>query len=883
MTHFKMNFLAASVFAILSAFSAFAQNSVSGSVSYANDGKPAVGINVLARIPGKPSIIGFTTVGDDGTFSVSYKSQTDSVEVVISGINVKANSVIVRSGAENVRLTVELEAQKIREVSVSADAIEAYGDTLSYNVASFSNAKDRSIADVLKKLPGVDVKKSGEITYNGKAINKFYIEGLDMLGSRYGIASNNIQAKDVAAVEVYENHQPVKMLQNWVSSDRAAINLKLKEGAKNAWNAILEAGAGLSPALWTLEASPMMFMKKFQFIGTYKTNNTGNDVSNELRSFSRGGAASGSMRLNITAPGEPPIDESRYLDNEIHSASANTIRKVGADGDVTANVAYVHDYRVSDGSSKTTFFLPDGSELIVPESISANTVKNWASVNMQYRLNSKKAYAIENFNLEGRKYSEYGLTLAGTGATDQKLSSPYVAITNNMEMNKRVKAWRLTFKSNMDWANLPSDLSVNPTPFPEIFSTDTGSIKAVQNLHSSRFHTENTLGATFNDNGWSVMLQTNFNHMSDNMASSLVGRTEAGGRIEAADSMRNDVNFKKTDIIPHASIIYMKGMTWMIYAYLPLDFNFTSLKDKNSGVDLSARKIFFSPTLNASYSSTGLRVSGSTSYGTSFGDIWDSYPGYIMTNYRSIGNMDGRLSKRNTFNANLSVSFRNAIKGIFVTLSSNYYKSKRNMAYNTEYSGTLSRVSAIMMDNDRSSLSAGINIDKRLSVISTTVKMSGNWDRSWSDNFIQGRYESGISDMISGSLRIDSKLSKFTIFTYDGMFYRSLTKFGNYEYPGINVLRQSAALDFIAGDKFIFSFGAQHFYNSTIASGDKNIYFLDSSVSFKAGRFTYSIEGRNLLNRKTFSSKMYSAISSYSYTTDIRPASVLLKVRFALR
>ena len=50
------------------------------------------------------------------------------------------------------------------------------------NSSLLKNAKDIAIVDVIKKLPGVEVSESGKISYQGKAINKFYREGMDLLG-----------------------------------------------------------------------------------------------------------------------------------------------------------------------------------------------------------------------------------------------------------------------------------------------------------------------------------------------------------------------------------------------------------------------------------------------------------------------------------------------------------------------------------------------------------------------------------------------------------------------------------------------------------------------------------------------------------------------------
>lgn len=100
----------------------------------------------------------------------------------------------------------------LKEVAVKADRIREQGDTITYNVGTFAQAQDRSIGDVLKRMPGIDVSNSGKIQYQGEDINKFYIEGSDLLGGKYGIATNGINHDDVGAVEVMENHQPMQVL-----------------------------------------------------------------------------------------------------------------------------------------------------------------------------------------------------------------------------------------------------------------------------------------------------------------------------------------------------------------------------------------------------------------------------------------------------------------------------------------------------------------------------------------------------------------------------------------------------------------------------------------------------------------------------------------------
>jgi len=137
-------------------------------------------------------------------------------------------------------------------------------------VGSFLDETDRSIGDVLKKLPGIQVLSSGQILYQNKPISKFYVEGLDLLKGRYGIATQNVEAKNVAAVQILENHQPIKALKDMEIPSTAAINLKLKQSALGAFFATAQVGAGLPSMLVSNELVGMRFTRAQQNMLVYK-------------------------------------------------------------------------------------------------------------------------------------------------------------------------------------------------------------------------------------------------------------------------------------------------------------------------------------------------------------------------------------------------------------------------------------------------------------------------------------------------------------------------------------------------------------------------------------------------------------------------------------
>ena len=480
------------VLLVMSALSAAAQSIVSGTIRYAGNGSAVSGVNVIVREAGRNAILGYAISGDDGKYSVSYNSDADSLNISVTGFNIKKLSKTITAGTSTVDFVVEYARQEIREVTVSANAIKEHGDTLTYYVENFRDQTDRSIGDILKKLPGIQVMQNGGIRYQGKEINKFYIEGMDMLGGRYGLAVNNVQASDIAAVEVYENHQPIKMLREWVKSDRAAINLRLKSRAKGAWNAVLQMGTGYKPWQWNAEAVPMFFGQKFQTITTYKTNNTGDDVSRELNSFFDGMDEMTSL-LYVTTPTAPPVNENRYLDNNIHSVSVNTINKVGKDGDITADVSYVHDLQESAGSTVSSYYLPAGSTLVIPESIESGLKKDRVGFNVQYRMNAAKAYVLEQLSFNGKKNVETSTVSSDDDIISQYLEMPDMRISNKFNWRKRYEKWGLNFKSDAKYLSSPSFLKVYPYPYPELFGAAPENDASYQSVDTKNFKADNNV------------------------------------------------------------------------------------------------------------------------------------------------------------------------------------------------------------------------------------------------------------------------------------------------------------------------------------------------------------------------------------------------------
>lgn len=322
------------------------QVTLSGKVEDAYTGNGLQGVMVTIRPAAGNRILKFTKTQADGSFLLSLNAIPDGRNVLhfsMMGYAVKTIPLSKDTTVYHVLLTEQ--ATKLKDVVVKAPSIRQRGDTISYNVASFADANDKSLADVLKKMPGMEVSDKGEIKYNGKAINKFYIEGHDMLGGRYSIATNNIHQKDVGSVEVMTNHQPIKALEDMSFSQDPAINIKLKESAKSRLVGTLKAGGGMEQKkgekfgklnVWEGEMSLMRFAKKAQSLNTFKSNNIGTDVTGEGNLlFSDGGTGvmGNSYNLkdyvNVTPDQLTDISDSRVRKNQTHVFTTNNLWVLG--------------------------------------------------------------------------------------------------------------------------------------------------------------------------------------------------------------------------------------------------------------------------------------------------------------------------------------------------------------------------------------------------------------------------------------------------------------------------------------------------------------------------------------------------------------------------
>ena len=203
--------------------------------------------NVMAVNQQTKAMDAYAITNEAGKFILNLKANT-AYTIKASYIGFQSYEKSVTTTASNMNFPITLkEGTQLKNVEVVYEMpVTISGDTIIYNSDSFTNGTERKLEDVLKKLPGVEVNKDGEIEIEGKRVQKVMIEGKDFFDGDTKLATKNIPADALDKIQILRNYNEVSNLKGLDNNEEnIAINIKLKEGKKNFWFGDITAGIGV--------------------------------------------------------------------------------------------------------------------------------------------------------------------------------------------------------------------------------------------------------------------------------------------------------------------------------------------------------------------------------------------------------------------------------------------------------------------------------------------------------------------------------------------------------------------------------------------------------------------------------------------------------------
>jgi len=180
---------------------------ISGTLTDESEGFPLESATVYAEKISDSTLVTYTISDQQGNFELKGFTQQPAVRVNISYTGYTPYSKKVNFDSRDValgsiKLATQSESLKTVTITGSRAPVTIKKDTLEFNVASFKTKKGANVEDLLKELPGVEVDDEGNITVNGKSVNKILVNGKSFFGDDPTIATRNLTKDIIDKIQV---------------------------------------------------------------------------------------------------------------------------------------------------------------------------------------------------------------------------------------------------------------------------------------------------------------------------------------------------------------------------------------------------------------------------------------------------------------------------------------------------------------------------------------------------------------------------------------------------------------------------------------------------------------------------------------------------------
>lgn len=428
------------------AVGAKAQSSITGSVvdSVSGGGLPKATVMLIRG--GKT--VKFVRTDDNGWFSFDIQPKPgDQLQATLMGYGKHRQP----AGNGNI-IQLAQKTFQLKEVKVQGPPVTQRRDTIVYDLTNFATDRDNNLQDVLKKLPGVDVGKNGQIKYNGKAISRFTVEGLDLSKGQYNKLTENIRARDVKKAEVVEHDQPVKALRNRVFTDDVGMNIVLKDSARDQFFVALRPYfLADDPIHVGGDAVGMQIGKKRQMEYTAQYDRSGRDLGNQFSIFydAFDFAAAAELPKWYSAPSlQSPIDEERVRMNTSQAYSVDYISKGRNDSENSLSVSYNRNVVRQHTQNVSQYFLNGTTPVETAEDRQMLLRQDAFSLDYDHRINADSHYG--NIVVKASAAQDDGLT-DYTSGTSQRVRTPQAALTAAISQTYTLGRSILRWQSTADW------------------------------------------------------------------------------------------------------------------------------------------------------------------------------------------------------------------------------------------------------------------------------------------------------------------------------------------------------------------------------------------------------------------------------------------------
>ena len=821
--------------------------------------------DVIVKLVSGTKMIAFATTDAQGYYAMEFKKMSEGkLALVFNHISFEKEevSLSLKETAVTQDMVLTPKPVALKEVVVRPDPLRQKGDTLSHNLASFLGKGDVTLEDGLKRLPGVDVSKNGGIFYMGTPISQFNIEGMDLLGGKYNLATRNIPADYVTQVEIVRNHHS-RRVEKDVPTDEVSMNIKLSNKAKFKPFGQEEAGAGyMEDGNDKLQAllglTGMMFTNKFQTICSVKGGNYkgfaradmydhfgGSDVS--TRATSLFGGFDG---------GAPPQGEYLYQRNGM--ATVNGILRTDSFTTMKVNADYSYHRATHDISQSTTYLAEGGNYVTVSEQTSPITKIHLPKLSVNYLKNADRVYLSETFVLKGKFEENEGDVVANGSLVEQRRKTSSFEVGNELFwMGRTEKGARRHVHASVSFRRTPTlrlSFSQDGTDYGQTAQSSTLSM----NVGSSF---QIPIGKSFRLN-----LPVSVSAMYDDLET-----------YRTATGEMNDIRgWAFTPTLNPGFEIHSKNRRFYLSAGIG-----AALKGLYYN-KLNYTKPVLNPSMGINYTfSANSKLSFSTGYTTSIGDMMTLLTEPMQVDYRSVRTSSGIIGESNTWHTSGDWKWQLPMQYFTLSLAASHSEGKQNTLTSQSVSGIDVSSTVLLRDSRSRSTSFSASVTKNIPSIFTKLGADASYGFGESEQAVNA----DIIKIRSNSYNLHAGASVTPIqwleLRYDIRYGWSRSRHSD-ESNTVTSFTHSGAIHIFPIATLDLSLDYDHVRRQITTNQYKRMSLFNASAQYKIHQCVLRLELTNLLNQRSYAYTVFDGINTYTFDYGLCGRTAMLRATFSL-
>ena len=223
---------------------------ISGHLTDRETEEPMELVTIQLFLASDSTFMGGTVSNEKGNFSIQAPSNgTYRLKISLVGYQKMEREVTLRNDRNQdlgeLRMSPDVVALKEAVVTGRAAQVVVRKDTLVYNPEAFRTPEGSAIEELIKRMPGAEVDEDGNITINGKQVQKILLDGKEFMLGDIETALKNLPISIIQNVKFYDQQSDQSRITGIEDGNKETVlDFTIKKGMNRGYMTNLDLGGG---------------------------------------------------------------------------------------------------------------------------------------------------------------------------------------------------------------------------------------------------------------------------------------------------------------------------------------------------------------------------------------------------------------------------------------------------------------------------------------------------------------------------------------------------------------------------------------------------------------------------------------------------------------